>query len=376
MVLLSHLSLTFYPYLHAFGGKSDLHENEIQTTIHNSPFGFFFSGTSAVFIFFVLSGFILTKVALKKSSSPTKVLSMSVKRYPRLMIPALTSCLIAYLSFLIFDIKSANLTDWINNYGKSQTYSLIDAVYSGMIDVFFVSGRSSYNPVLWTMMIELFGSLIVYGLCLNRMVLNIPFLACTVLIATILLTISKAIDPNLGLGLCSFYGGYLFSIYGTEISSKLALPLAIFGLYLAGAHNTSFSYSWIQAFMGDYTYYVSNFLSGFFIVYAILYNSRLNNLFSGKIPVFMGKVSFSVYLLHMPILSVLGVSLFNCIYRSTGLFDFSAMMASVITITLIYILSLIFYKFVDSKAMTISNFLATFFIAKIQAFSKSKYIGI
>lgn len=110
MVLLSHLILTFFPYMHVAVNETGLHENKIQTLIYNSPFGFFYSGKAAVFIFFVLSGFILTKVCLREGNSPIKIFSMSIKRYPRLMIPVLASCLIAYASFYLFDIKSTDLT--------------------------------------------------------------------------------------------------------------------------------------------------------------------------------------------------------------------------------------------------------------------------
>ena len=98
MVLLSHLSLMFFPYLHAFSGKASPITNPIQSFIHDSPLGFFYSGTSAVFIFFVLSGYILTKVAIRSGDSG-KIISMTAKRYPRLMVPALASCVLAYAFF-------------------------------------------------------------------------------------------------------------------------------------------------------------------------------------------------------------------------------------------------------------------------------------
>jgi len=56
--------LYFFPYLHAFKGKADPNINGIQYFIHESSFAFFFSGFVAVYMFFVLSGFILTMVAL------------------------------------------------------------------------------------------------------------------------------------------------------------------------------------------------------------------------------------------------------------------------------------------------------------------------
>lgn len=357
IVFLSHLSLIFYPYLHAFNVDAELGCFPIQQFIHESPFGFFFSGSSAVFIFFVLSGYILTKVALKDNNVSERVYLMGLKRYPRLMIPALVSCLIAYLATNLFDITSPQLSDWINGWGKNQSHSAIGAIYSGAIDV-FLSGKSSYNPVLRTMKTELLGSFIIYLLCLNRAILKIPFLTGFAFLITAALTLLRVLDPNLALGFISFYGGYLFSIYGKKISNKLALVFIIFGLYFAGAHNTSFSYTFIHSFLGDFTYKLCNFISAFFIVYAIIFNDWLSSLFSGRYSVFMGKVSFSVYVIHMPFLSTFGVFLFNILYKATGIYNLAAVISSASSIFVVYFLSKYFYQIVDLKAMSISNSLA------------------
>lgn len=222
------------------------------------------------------------------------------------------------------------------------------------------------------MMIELYGSFVIYILCLNRMASKIPFLTAIIFLLTVILTVSKTISADLSLDLFSFYGGYLFSIYGKSISIKKAFFMSLIGLYLAGAHKTSFSHSFISVFLGDFTYTLCNFVSGFLIVYAILYNDKFSNVFSWKIPVFMGKVSFSVYLIHMPILSTLGVFLFDVLFQSTNMYNFSAIIASILTIISIYVCSLLFYNLIDSKGMAISNHFAKYVISRIPALNIGK----
>ncbi|WP_158657993.1 acyltransferase family protein [Agarilytica rhodophyticola] len=370
MVLMSHLSLTFFPFLHAFDGKGDIALNSIQGFIHESPFGFFYSGSAAVYIFFVLSGFILTKVALKKDDAPVKIFSMFLKRYPRLMIPVLVSCIIAYVFFQLFDISSPDLGPWIKGYG-SLDYSLTNAIYSGTVDVFFLSGYSAYNPVLWTMKIELLGSIVVYLLCLNKVTLKLPFLLEVVALLTVILTFLKIIPSSLGSGLFAFYGGYLFCIYGRVIPLKIALPVLLFGLFLAGAHNQSYSYSLIATLLGTKTYSLCNFMSGFFVVYAIIFNDKLNMFFSGKALVFMGKVSFSVYLIHMPILSTFGIYAFNILFQYTGVYHWAAVGTSLLTILSVYLCSIMFYRYVDAQGMNFSNFFANKIITQLQAVKKT-----
>ena len=362
MVLVSHLSLTFFPYLHAFDGKGDPSANPIQSFVHESPLGFFYSGTSAVFIFFVLSGYIFTKIALKHGGSE-RIISMSIKRYPRLMLPALGSCLLAYVCFRIFDLSDHRLTDWIHDYGNFSP-SLIGAVYNGMFDVFFLSGQSEYNPVLWTMKIELIGSFVIFFLCFNKIRLGFSYLPVVSLFAVAFLLFLGSIDLGLGLGLLSFLGGFLFCLYGGMVGNKLSIALLVFGLYLAGVHNESWSYTLVVSLLGDMTYNFCNFLSGFFIVYAIIFNEKLNTLFSGRLGVFMGKVSFSVYLLHMPIISTFGVFTFVIFSRYINEYTIAAILTSVVSILFTYMVALVYYKLVDSQGMKVSDSLANLVVSR------------
>ncbi|WP_163907558.1 acyltransferase family protein, partial [Proteus mirabilis] len=64
MVLLSHLTSIFFPYLHS--QKPELIKSSFDETLFNYPLGFLYSGTSAVYIFFCLSGFILTYACVNK----------------------------------------------------------------------------------------------------------------------------------------------------------------------------------------------------------------------------------------------------------------------------------------------------------------------
>jgi peptidoglycan/LPS O-acetylase OafA/YrhL len=86
-VVFSHLSLSFYPYLHHFSPDDRAH-GHWDYFMHHSPFAFWYSGTAAVFVFFVLSGFVLSYAILRHDDVPRKVTEMAIKRYPRLAIPA------------------------------------------------------------------------------------------------------------------------------------------------------------------------------------------------------------------------------------------------------------------------------------------------
>lgn len=54
IVVLSHLSLTFFPQLHNYFSQENFPSSDFLASMHNSPFLFFISGTGAVYIFFIL----------------------------------------------------------------------------------------------------------------------------------------------------------------------------------------------------------------------------------------------------------------------------------------------------------------------------------
>lgn len=160
-VVLSHLSLTFYPYLHNFD-KLATSGNQTLDLLHDLPFGFLYSGTGAVFVFFVLSGYVLSYAILSKKNTTLKIKSMALKRYPRLAIPAGISGLIAFTALSTSIDTSYSVGNFVSHY-HSQKYTLLQCLYEGFIGS-FLFGQANTNFVLWTMQVELFASFMLFAL--------------------------------------------------------------------------------------------------------------------------------------------------------------------------------------------------------------------
>ena len=64
-VVFSHLAMSFFPYLHHFD-PNEVTDLAWVDAVHHSPFAFFYSGDAAVFVFFVLSGYVLSYATLRK----------------------------------------------------------------------------------------------------------------------------------------------------------------------------------------------------------------------------------------------------------------------------------------------------------------------
>ena len=349
-VVFSHLSLSFFPFLHHFN-PAEVSTSTWQSFIHHSPFAFWYSGTAAVFLFFVLSGFVLSYAILRKpEQAEFKIKSMLIKRYPRLAIPAVISCLVVWVVFQTIHIDSSQMNGWFQAY-VTQDVSLKLALYEGTIGSFFFA-ESSVNWVLWTMHIELIGSLVLFLLLYIYQFSRVAFFIGSILLPLIALYLK---GEGFFLGISSFVIGIYYYLYGKQLSLTLSITLLLSGLYLAGAHSSSASYQWIYAVLGERTYDYCNFFAGVLIVYSILMSPKLSQFLDKKVLVWLGKLSFSIYLLHLITLYVVGVPIFNYLLSIGLQYIISAIIASVIFILITLWISAYYSQWVDQLAIKTSQ---------------------
>lgn len=341
IVVISHITLLYFPYLHNFGDKNIPNDNYIQLWIHNSPFGFFYSGSAAVYVFFVMSGIVLSLSASKKNINLTKSIT---SRYIRLAIPASTSCIFAYISIVFI---STNIHTEINNFFNDSLNinnpTLLNSFYYGAIrSIFYLRGTIEYNPVLWTMAIEFYGSVCLYIAYKTKKPLF------TMLIISIMFSF---INLNVFIGIfCFFIGMLLSSLIKKDINLKnniQCLALLIVGLYFAGVHNNSNSYTIITNIIGDNTYTILNSIAGVLIVISIITNENIKHFLSNKYVNYLGKLSFPIYLTHWSIIFI-----FSNILPLMGI---KSLPVSIIIITTSVISFSFIFIYIDKMAITLSK---------------------
>ncbi len=358
-VVFSHLSLSFFPTLHHFFNEPTPTQS-IESWIHNSPFAFWYSGTAAVYIFFVLSGFVLTYSIVNSKDPIQKIKVMSLKRYPRLMIPAFVSCILLWAAYTLFDPDSTGMTSWASEIGNVTYPSLQHALYEGSIGS-FLFGNSEYNWVLWTMKIEIFGS---FGLFfLLYLMTKKKVLYWLIPIATIVLCFKVEY-----LGYAAFLIGSLFYLNRKNIPNVLAIGCLLLGLYFAGVHNDSLVYQWFYRILGDQAYEILNFLSGPFIVISILGNPKLSVAITNQLTIYLGKLSFSAYLNHLLILYVVGIPLFGYLSALNLSYTLAALISCICVLLITIAFSEVYFSLVDKTAMTLS---AKFANLSLQTYAKA-----
>ena len=97
-------------------------------------------------------------------------------------------------------------------------------------------------------------------------------------------------------------------------------------------------------------------LVGTLIVLALVNQRGFARFASGRVPMFLGRVSFAVYLVHLAILASLGVGLFDVLFQQRGWsYDAAAWTAALVALIASYGVATLFHALVDAPAITLSN---------------------
>lgn len=164
LVLLHHFTLLFYPGLvNGVDSNTNLSIN-IQKAITESPFNILgYGGALAVALFFIISGFLITYNFYKFNMNKDDIKNKLIKRLLQLFSLILISTIFAYIVSSIFNKLGFFTFDYLvnNSYYLNINYDPLNLFYEIFIGT-FTKGIATFNPPLWTMSSELFGSLLIY----------------------------------------------------------------------------------------------------------------------------------------------------------------------------------------------------------------------
>ena len=169
-VVLHHLLLAFWPYLADPAIAPPPGRATLSHLIAASPLSALHDGSFAVVVFFVLSGFVLAHAHLR-SFDADALASAALRRYFRLAVPVLASVLLSYALLrggLYRNARAAAVggSAWLGQWYTFAPHLLFGpyaAVPRALLGTFFNGSGTAYNNVLWTMSVELPGSLLVYA---------------------------------------------------------------------------------------------------------------------------------------------------------------------------------------------------------------------
>lgn len=303
-VVLHHLVLAFSPFLYG--------------AALNPLFRVSYEGKYHVRVFFVLSGFVLSLSYLRGHRLQT-LRSLAVRRYFRFLAPVAASVLFAYCLMaagLFYNDQCGRLLkqspdSWLRGYNQFQPDFLKACKQIVWTTYFRYSATDSYNNVLWTMSIELKGSFLVLGFLALCGGLRHRWAAYIVMIIIVHRTLGEKYCCFLvGIALCDLY------VCGYTTGRVAAIVLIVAGLTLGGLTPTwTAKCGWS---ISKEVYVNCPWVGASLLLAGVAASSAVQRCLSVRPLVFLGKVSFPLYLVHLPVLYSAGAGVYCLLHVSLG----------------------------------------------------------
>ncbi|AEA43408.1 acyltransferase family protein [Fluviicola taffensis] len=363
IVVLHHFGIGFFPAINYLNPeKIHLGDGSIELMIAKSPLSIFFNGGFAVSIFFVLSGFVLS-YKFHLTGNRKLLTDYAAKRYFRLFIPVAGSIIICYVLHLcgLFTnhhpetIEITKSQDWLGGL-FSNMKGPGDVLKNMFVDV-FLNNDNRYNPVLWTMTIEFLGSLLVFSFLALTANTKKTILLHIIVAVLILLTDRKFYAAFILGSLISklFIDGFSFPKGLKGASIKWILLAA--GIYFSSFPQSLFTdqsiwkplnWSWTNG------YDLFHVVGAFCILFVICFDKTLTRIFSIKPFLYLGKISFSFYLLHLAVMCTLGCFIFQQLWKP-GTYFIPFLVSFLICMVVSFICAHFYYKWVDKSSIRFSE---------------------
>lgn len=276
---------------------------------------FIFNGGLAVAIFFVLSGDALSASYLRHRD-PTCLDALLIKRYFRLTAPIFLSCLLVYFlmkagaTYNIEASKIVHREEWLGTFIAFEP-NLVALLRYSFYQVY--DGHKlaiSYNPFLWTMSVELVGSMLVflYLYVSSRIKTPIKILSLLIIFLFILRSYYSL-----------FFVGVLFGkLREANILTRLrsSKPWQIASAFIV------ISIVIVDTLIRDIgaIQLHANIIFASILVFCLYSSNWSISFFSSKISRMLGRISFPLYLVHFCIIVSI-TSFLITKFSSNGILD-------------------------------------------------------
>jgi peptidoglycan/LPS O-acetylase OafA/YrhL len=341
--------------------------------IHLSPLYFLYDGYSAVYIFFALSGYVLTR-SFERHLAPAS--TQILARIIRLGLPAIAATLVAAGVMSVFgkpNIAAGELSGsaWFASQGhaelswlsliKDGTVNALFFGYSGLPGVAFLAPwqqpvEQSFVAPLWTLSIEFYGSMIILMLCACARRSRVLWWSVVLLGA--LFTIRSAY-------ICFFVGHLMATFRRAErpVPDSRLLPVfsIMFGVFLCVLAEV-WQPQWLRSlcadaslwlFPGQFAPMQQKTFGAILVLIGIIDLEAARKFLSQPWLVTRSRLSFPIYLVHWPVLFGPAAAFFLVLNGMVGI-EWARVGAIVAGIVMAFAASVLFLG-VDRGALDLSR---------------------
>lgn len=261
---------------------------------------FFLNGEMAVYIFFITSGFSLT-IGYFTKQNPNILKRILAGRYIRLIFPIGITSLICFIALKTELIPPLALRPEKFRNFLVEIPSFVDFCRFHFFQVLYhYDKQQSLIPPLWTMHIEFWGSIFV--LCSMLLIDKFKFKPIFIFVFGLIVIQWNIFYSLFFIGVMLAWGYSKHPSMNDTSIGYLSLLMALLSSWFFNHFNSHVSFAFIfKVFC----------LFNFFI--AAMYCKPVQNFLSSPLSVYLGKISFSLYLIHSLVIWTVGIRLMNSI---------------------------------------------------------------
>jgi peptidoglycan/LPS O-acetylase OafA/YrhL len=373
LVVNVHFFQVFFPYS-IFGEKGEYQKFYAwEELFFIPPFGIVVAGHFAVCIFFILSGYVLSYNYLGVHSHFSKLVGAIIKRPIRLgglvLFSILLSALLWHLNLFANNEVAviSSSSPWFTSFWQGEVEGL-PLLKTVMLSMF--SEGDFYNPPLWTIKIELYGSIMVYLFLICSRNYHL-YIRLFIIISFIALFIN------------SIYVGFWLGIFFADIKKHcdiskfkhlyiyVILGLAfIFFVSIPHYVNSTFINQTVFYFLPSDVHSGGGYsmLAAVTLFMLVLLNDYIKEKLNHKHIHSLGAYSFGIYIFHLIIISSFSSWLFLYIFPIFGHL-YSFIIVYFVSIPVIIYAGYLTTKYIDSPAIKLAAIvgnLITLYLANIK----------
>lgn len=348
IVFLTHFVYAFYYGMYQFQPESCHLPGDLDILVGKSPLNLFFNGNTAVRLFLVISGYLLCR-GFFVTGDRRRLAQSAGKRYLRLMPAVLVINVVIYVCMKLgwyYNTPAAAVAgseEWFagfNAFAPSLLGMLKESLYGS-----FLFGINKYNGVLWTIQILFVGAYLNYALAAFASRSRFRWLLYGALALALLRT--DFLSIFLGYVLCDLmHTDWSWWKRICECRTLNGCLLAV-GLYFMSYPSAGFGYEgtiWgiLPKVLVNY-YHIFGVLC---FVTAVLGLEPIQRFFSMRGFLYIGRISYSLYLIHFPVMATFGARFLLCFYDRLG-YNLTSLLNLVLTGGITVILSELSFRYVE-----------------------------
>ena len=307
-------------------------------------------------VFLLISGFVISgRIYNSEECNYAKVM---IKRYLKLSFPIFILSIFVYFLLkgnCLFHPEINKITGSIwaaTHYNNAASISIRDVFVTSFYKVEFI-GDNTFSTAFWMLSYLFFG----YYVSILLAIVSKGKCKRIIVVFGVLVLIFWYQQSYLIMSALGTWIAYYYKYYNKIFSpQKWGIVLFICGIFFAG-YPTGVIPDNVYAYM-QLGYFSMHVIGAVLIFMGLMKSTVLRRRLESRICMFLGRISFAVYLVHIPILFSISHYLFMelFIHREIG-YQVSTMITLIVSIAIVILIAYIFYVYIEALCDKFANWI-------------------